>query len=170
MRGNLKEVVSNINNSSKSKVDNDLRAKVPITKPIFIPIKNKIQLMENDQSKSKIQNEEFLQKHKSIMAQKLIENYENEPKLSDDEEIEKNGKGNNDSNGHNDVISTKNGKVHVDIPPKPLPRKSISEQGSFEENSVVFPKPRPRVACPNLTYKVSNFYQFALDFLFYVYI
>lgn len=113
--------------------------------------------MENDQAKSKIQSEEFMQKHKSIMAQKLIENYENEPKLSEEEEVEKFEKGNTDSNGHDDVISVKNGKSHVDIPPKPLPRKSVSEQGSFEENSVVFPKPRPRVACQNLTYKVSNF-------------
>ena len=125
--------------------------------------------MENDQAKSKNQSEEFMQKHKSIMAQKLIENYDNEPKLSEVEEIEKNGKCINDSNGHDDdVISLKNGKAPVDIPPKPLPRKSISEQGSFEENSVVFPKPRPRVACQNLTYKVEqafDFFSFMLCFM-----
>lgn len=162
MRGNLKEVVSNINNSSKNKLENDLRTKVPITKPIFIPVKNKIQLMENDQAKNKIQNEEFMQKHKSIMAQKLIESYENEPKISEDQDIDKNGK-TDDSNGHNeDIMSVKNGKAHVDIPPKPLPRKSISEQGSFEESTVVFPKPRPRVACPNFTYKVSTFPSFSI--------
>lgn len=120
-----------------------------------------MQSIESDQTKSKIQGEEFMQKHKTIMAQKLIENFENEPKLSE-EEVEKNGKSNNDFNGHNNSVT--NGKAHVDLPPKPLPRKSISEQGSFEENSV--PKPRPRVACPILTYKVYKF-SVALDFSFY---
>lgn len=153
--------MSNINNSSRNKNENDLRAKLPITKPIFVPMKNKIQLMESDQAKSKTQSEEFLQKHKSIMAHKLIENFENEPKLSDGPEEEKNGNGHKESNGHDDaIISLKNGKMQCDTPPKPLPRKSISEQGSFEENSIVLPKPRPRTACPNLTYKVSTFYSY----------
>lgn len=151
----MKEVVSNLNNSSKSKIETDLKLK-PLPKPAFVPIKDKIQLMEKDQAKSKIESEEFLQKHKSIRSQKLIENFENEPKLSAEtgKEKEKNGNGHSDLNGHEDL---KNGKVHSDIPPKPLPRKSISEQGSFDENSsVVFPKPRPRTACPT-TYKVFHF-------------
>lgn len=151
MRGNLKEVVSNLNNSHKSKIENDIKPKV-ITKPSLVPIKDKIQLMEKDQAKCKIESEEFMQKHKSIMAQKLIENFDNEPKLSAETEKEKNGNG-HDLNGHEDT--TKNGKIHTEVPPKPLPRKSISDQGSFEENSaVVFPKPRPRTACPT-SYKVS---------------
>lgn len=154
LRGNLKEVVSNLNNSSKNKIENDLKIK-PMPKPAFVPIKDKIQLMEKDQAKSKVESEEFIQKHKSIRSQKLIENFENEPKLSAETEKEKNGNGHNDLNGHDDL--NKNGKIQNDVPPKPLPRKSISEQGSFDENSsVVFPKPRPRTACPT-SYKVFHF-------------
>lgn len=151
MRGNLKEVVSNLNNSNKSKIEIDIKPKV-ISKPAFVPIKDKIQIMEKDQAKSKIESDEFIQKHKSIMSQKLIENCDNEPKLSAETEKEKNGNG-HDLNGHEDT--TKNEKINTEVPPKPLPRKSISDQGSFEENSsVVFPKPRPRTACPT-SYKVS---------------
>lgn len=159
--------MSNINNSSRSKNDNDLRAKLPITKPIFVPVKNKIQSMESDQAKSKTQTDEFMQKHKSIMAHKLIENFENEPKISEGAEEEKNGNGHKEFNDDDAVIALKNGKMQCDTPPKPLPRKSISEQGSFEDNSIVLPKPRPRTACPNLTYKVSTFYSypFFLHFL-----
>lgn len=117
--------------------------------------------MESDEAKSKTQTDEFMQKHKSIMAHKLIENFENEPKISEGAEEEKNGNGHKEFNGHDDaVISLKNGKTQCDTPPKPLPRKSISEQGSFEDNSIVLPKPRPRTACPNLTYKVSTFYSY----------
>lgn len=131
-------------------------------KPTFVPIKNKIHLIEKDQEKSKIETEEFMQKHKTIMAQKLIENFEDEPKISDETEMEKNGNGHQDSNGHT-VVELKNGKPS-DIPPKPLPRKSISDQGSFEENTSVVPKPRPRTACPALSYKVFYFSTHALRF------
>lgn len=156
LRGNLKEVVSNINNSSKSKIDIDQKPK-QIVKPTFAPNKNKIQLMEKDQEKSKIESEEFMQKHKTIMAQKLIENFEDEPKIPEETEKGNNGNGHQDSNGHEDaIIALKNGKPH-DVPPKPLPRKSISEQGSFDENSSLVPKPRPRTACPALSYKVFYF-------------
>lgn len=163
LRGNLKEVVSNINNSSKSKIDIDLKPK-QIVKPTFVPIKNKIQLMEKDQEKSKIETEEFMQKHKTIMAHKIIENFDDEPKISEETEMEKNGNGHQDSNGHEDaVVELKNGKPS-DTPPKPLPRKSISDQGSFDENSSIVPKPRPRTACPALSYKVFYFSTHALRF------
>lgn len=111
-------------------------------------MKDKIQLMEMDQAKSKIETEEFMQKHKSIMSQKLIENFDNEPKLMETE-IEKNGNGHIDEkNGH------ENGKIVSDMPPKPLPRKSISDKGSFDENSsFAVPKPQPRTA----SYKVFVF-------------
>lgn len=151
----MKEVVSNLNNSSKSKIENELKAK-PVVKSAFVPPKNKIQSMEKDQEKSKIETEEFMQKHKSIMAQKLIENFDDEPKISEDSETEKNGHTPKSLNGLIDtVVAIKNGKSTSEVPPKPLPRKSISDQGSFELSespSVVLPKPRPRTACT--TYKV----------------
>lgn len=144
-----------MNNSEKNK--NDHSIKLP-TKPAFVPVKNKIQLMEKDQAKCKSESEEFIQKHKSI-AQKLIENYDDEPKIVEEKtQTEKNGCSQEDSNDHsenNDCL--KNGKIQHEVPPKPLPRKSISDQGSsFEisdkENSAV-PKPKPRTAS-NFNYKV----------------
>lgn len=109
--------------------------------------------MEKVQEKSKLESDEFVQKHKSIMSQKLIENCVNEPKIVEsNEQNEKNGTFRHDPNGHEEIIKN-------DIPPKPLPRKSISEQGSFEENSTnIIPKPRPRTACPSTNYKVQEIY------------
>jgi hypothetical protein len=168
LRGNLKEVVSNMNNSEKSKNAKDQSVKLAV-KPAFIPVKNKIQLMEKDQAKSKSESEEFIQKHKSI-AQKLIENFEDEPKIVEEKvETEKSCNDEKDSNGHNEINdSLKNEKIQYEAPPKPLPRKSISDQGSsFEENSAPIPKPKPRLACSNFNYKVYFFYKFALNFLLF---
>lgn len=151
LKGNLKEVASNLNNSEKNRLESKANPKVGV-KP-YVPIKNKIQLMENEQVKSKNESEEFKQKHKSIMTQKLIENYENEPELSDCEPTE-NGK---DSSNGQDCELSGNGNAPNDVPPKPLPRKSISDQGSFDENCpLTLPKPRPRTAGSNITYKVTN--------------
>lgn len=61
-----------------------------------------------------------------------------------------NDKVNNSVNNNNDIKD--DDKVKKDIP-KPLPRKSISEQISFEE---IIPKPKPRTSnCNN--YKVQLF-------------
>lgn len=126
--------------------------------------------MENEQTKSKIESDEFLLKHKSITAQKLIENYENEPTICE----EKESQSEKESNGkHEDEISPlKNGKIQ-ESPPKPLPRKSISDQGSFEENcgGIIKPRPepRPRTAGPNMSYKVDSFdllSEFCVDYRF----
>lgn len=143
----MKEVVSNINNSLKTKAD----ATKAVAKQASFPVKSKILSMEKDQAKSKTESEEFMQKHKTITAHKLIENIDDEPKIAEiDQQVEKNGNHSPESNG-----VFKNGKAQCDVPPKPLPRKSISEQGSFEENCVVIiPKPRPRTACQNSSYKV----------------
>jgi hypothetical protein len=150
LKGNLKEVASNLNNSDKSRVEIKTNLKV------FVPIKNKIKLMEKDEVKSKNESEEFKQKHKSIMTQKLIENYENEPEIeSDCMSNEKNGNCQDNSNGE-EFLGNLNAQNN-DVPPKPLPRKSISDQGSFEENyPPMLPKPRPRTTCPNISYKVDN--------------
>lgn len=141
-----------MNNSEKNKNAIEQSIKLAV-KPAFVPVKNKIQLMEKDQAKSKSESDEFIQKHKSI-AQKLIENFEDEPKIVEEKaQTEKNGN-QDDLNGHNENDLLKNGKNQSEVPPKPLPRKSISDQGSsFEENSAV-PKPKPRSACQNFNYKV----------------
>lgn len=160
LRGSLKDVVSNMNNSAKNL--NDLAK--PITKQSIFPSKNKIQLMELDQEKRQTESAEFMQKHKTITCQKLIENFEEEPKIVEvTAQNTKNSSHCNDTNGDH-LASLNNGKVHSDIPPKPLPRKSISEQGSFEENSsILIPKPRPRMACGNFNYKVYFYkYNYAL--------
>ena len=158
----MKEVISNMNNAEKNKISNDQSIKL-LVKPAFIPLKNKIQSMEKDQAKSKSESEEFIQKHKTI-AQKLIENFDDEPKI--EEEKSQKEKKVDESNGH----PTENGSVKIEksqtgLPPKPLPRKSISDQGSsFEENSVV-PRPKPRTACPNFTYKVYLLFQLCVQIL-----
>lgn len=153
-----------MNNSEKNKNAIDQTLKLTV-KPAFIPVKK---LMEKDQAKSKSESEEFIQKHKSI-AQKLIENFDDEPKIVEEKsQTEKSDCDQKDSNGHGEFNdSLKNGKIQNEVPPKPLPRKSISDQGSsFEDSSV--PKPKPRTACPNFTYKVYFFFHFALHFLEFV--
>lgn len=163
LRGNLKEVVSNMNNSAKN-----LTETAKLNQPI-LPVKNKIQLMELDQEKSKTESAEFLLKHKSITCQKLIENFDEEPNIVEvTAQNAKNGSHYDDSNG-DQISSLKNGKIHGDIPPKPLPRKSISEQGSFEENfNNSIPKPRPRQATNN-HYKVYTLFLFRFSSFFVVF-
>lgn len=140
--GNFKEAVSNFNNSAKN--FNELPK--PVIKQAILPVKNKIHMLELDE-KSKTESAEFLQKHKSITCHKLIENVE-EPKLVElTSQNTKNGTHLDDTNGNGNYVSPK------EIPPKPLPRKSISDQGSFDENNPI-PKPKPRTACVNTSYKV----------------
>lgn len=124
-----------------------------ITKqPIIQPQKKDIiQLIETENAKSKAEATEFLEKFKAVTAHKnnieddqitmkanLIENME--ATIVEEE------------NDNRDCINEEELDEKKNIPPKPLPRKSISEQSSTEE----FPKPRPRVTAGN-NYKVSTF-------------
>lgn len=83
-------------------------------------------------------------------------------KMQNEEKHLENGSKVNNSNHHNDI---KEEKKEFE-PPKPMPRKSISEQSSFEE----IPKPKPRTSnnfCNNYkVHKCGTFHSSA--FLFYV--
>jgi hypothetical protein len=131
--------MSNLNNLAKSSADASNKITIA-KKPTYVPVKEKIHFIEKDQ---KPENDEFLMKHKFI-AKKLIENNEDEKCENDDHE--KNGNDEHNSNG--------NGTYDDVIPPKPLPRKSLSEQGSFELDSNGVPRPKPRMAATG--YKVQE--------------
>lgn len=120
-----------------------------ITKQAIIqaPKKDIIQLIETENAKSKAEATEFLEKFKAVTAHKnnILENDQitnlKSNLIENMETIEE-----CDNRESEDADEKKN------IPPKPLPRKSISEQSSTEE----FPKPRPRVTAAT-NYKVSTF-------------
>lgn len=148
LKGNVKETMSNLNNLAKSSAD--AANKIAIAKkPTYVPVKEKIHFIEKDQ---KPENDEFLMKHKFI-AKKLIENNEDEKGENDDHE--KNGD-NHDTNGNHKDSDKEN-------PPKPLPRKSLSEQGSFELDNAGLPKPKPRFAATG--YKVDEIFEISHYYL-----
>ena len=124
--------------------------------------------MEKQQLRLKQECHEFEQKFKTITADRnpvkddclLIES------ISIDDEIDKLEEQKRDCD-YNDTDDLKpeektddncfDDRVIIMVPPKPLPRTSISEQGSFEEcnfsSSTAIPKPRPRSSA-NHSYKV----------------
>ena len=127
--------------------------------------------MEKKQLQYKQECNEFEQKFKTITVDRnpvkneclLIEN------ISVDDEIDKlnenkrhfDCKGseilNSEEKTDDDCIDE---RALIMVPPKPLPRTSISDQGSFEEcnfsSSTAIPKPRPRSSA-NHGYKVYSF-------------
>ncbi|CAO1339123.1 unnamed protein product [Diamesa serratosioi] len=153
---NLQELSKNIVNQSKKEPVNVTESRNG-SNVAFVPIKKKIQQMENQQLRLKQECNEFDQKFRTITADKntvkngclFIENisFDNETDelerqfdcigskvLKSEEKID-----------DDDCIDE---RVIVMVPPKPLPRTSISEQGCFEEcnlsSSIAIPKPRPR--------------------------
>lgn len=142
LKGNVKEYMSNLNNLAKSSAETDKKPAI-IKKPTtYVPVKEKIHFHEKD---TKAESEEFLLKHKSI-AKKLIDEDDGpiiEKSENDSDDHEQNGHSNGN---HKDNDSAK------ENPPKPLPRKSLSEQGVLELDSNLFPRPKPRTAATG--YKV----------------
>lgn len=108
--------------------------------PIIQPKKDIIQLIEIENAKSKAEANEFIEKFKAVTSHK---NNENDQITKKANLIEKDNR---------EVVNEEEEEEKRAVPPKPLPRKSISEQSSTEE----FPKPRPRVTAGN-NYKVSCF-------------
>lgn len=151
MNGNLKEVATNLNNSDKSRIEVNSK---PLITSGFAPLKKKASAMEHGRVEKNDESEEFKLIH-TRMTQKLIENFDNEPELFDCSSNKKS----EDRNGEDNEMM-RHAKSQSDVPPKPLPRKSISEQGSLEENGtqLTLPKPRPRTTGQNITYKVESFY------------
>lgn len=162
LRGTLNDIVNNLSNNIKK------QTKEISVKPVNIPIKTKIQMMEQ-QAKIKAEFDEFEQKFKTITTANKMEetqnilnrNYNIIHSNQDDESdiVEKNGNFiGNKQNEHDDHIAnaTKDTRVINNVtPPKPMPRTSISEQGSFEENTGnAIPKPRPRTTASSTGYKV----------------
>lgn len=171
MKCNLQEFSKNIVNQSKKESLNNIEPKNG-SKVAFVPIKNKIQQMEKQQLRLKQEFHEFEQKFKTITADRnsvkddclLIE------VISADDEIVKLEQQKEDFD-YNDTEFSKSeektddncidDRVIIMIPPKPLPRTSISEQGSFDEcnfsSTTIVPKPRPRSSA-NHSYKVLFYF------------
>lgn len=148
----------------------------PKETPKSVPIKHKIQHLEQQQTKAKAEVNEFEQKFKNITSNKEIKNSENEclliensennfekvdhvsqeepsiPDVIDLPEKVKNGDHNgsslNSRNGSQEETDDgSDGDKKNVVPPKPLPRTSISDQGSFDESSNgSVPRPKPRTA------------------------
>lgn len=103
--------------------------------------------------KLKDEQSEFLQKYKAVTSNKNIENNCN--KAYDNVSNHNNNNDNdNDVNENNDYEDCKIEEKKNDTPPKPLPRKSISEQSSLEEG-IPIPKPRTSGSSSSNNYKVS---------------
>lgn len=147
LKGHVKEYMSNLNNLVKPAAEAEKKPQI-IKKPSYVPVKEKIHFHEKD---TKPDNEEFLLKHKSI-AKKLIDD-EDGPIIEKAAIVD---------NNHEHENGTTNGNHHdaplKENPPKPLPRKSLSEQGSIELDSNVFPRPKPRTAATG--YKVQELCNF----------
>lgn len=138
MRGNLEEIKKNFSNTERHL--NGTKNTHITKQPIIQPKKDIIQLIETENAKSKAEANEFLEKFKAVTS---LKNNENDQITKRANLIEKDNR--------ECIIEEEEEEIRT-VPPKPLPRKSISEQSSTEE----FPKPRPRATAGN-NYKVSCF-------------
>jgi hypothetical protein len=147
LRGNLEEIKKNFSN-----IDRHMNGtNADITKqPIIQPKKDIIQLIETENAKSKAEANEFLEKFKAVTSHKNSNNNDDidSDQMTKKPDLIENMKDNRDC--INEEMEEEE-EEEKKTPPKPLPRKSISEQSSVEE----FPKPRPRFT-PGCNYKVSQ--------------
>lgn len=144
----------------------------------FVPIKDKIKQMEQQNNK-----QHFYEPEKCELELKFNEIVK-ESNLIEDELIESNKEvdlmeecstGSNGSNGSNGINGTEiNGKHQngtVTLPPKPLPRtsrtNSVSDQGQEEINNAIngsIPRPAPRPRTTAGSYKVDIGFLLCLEF------
>lgn len=171
LKCNLQELSKNIVNQSKRESLNRIEPRI-CSKVAFVPIKNKIQQMEKQQLRLKQECHEFEQKFKTITADKisvkddclLIEGISVDDEI-DKLEQQKRDFDNNDTEflkpEENSDENCIDDRMAIVVPPKPLPRTSISEQGSFDEcnfsSTTTIPKPRPRSSA-NHSYKVLFYF------------
>lgn len=114
----------------------------------------KTKIIENIRPKSEDQLSEFEAKYKTIKEK--VTNKEIAKVQANNEQNNENGNMKSHSgttNGTNNNNSVVDGPEMV--PPKPAPRTSISDQGSFDESSGIYPKPKPRSSITN--FKVQFF-------------
>jgi len=141
--GNLEEIRKSLKEIEKHQM-NGQQAK----QHVIIPKKEKTHNFNVETKSSNNETSEFLEKFKAVRMQKNLDNktVENGSKVKngdhDDHKV--------DEDDDDDII-----KKEV-VPPVPLPRKSISEQSSFEENSSGVPKPKPRQIGNCTNYKVYS--------------
>lgn len=153
--GNLDEIRKSLKEIEKHQT-NGQQAK----QHVVIPKKEKTHNFNVETKNSNNETSEFLEKFKAVRMQKNLDNktVENGSKVKngdhDDHKVD---------DDDDDII-----KKEI-VPPVPLPRKSISEQSSFEDNSSGVPKPKPRQIGNCTNYKVyshSHYYVFFTVFLF----
>lgn len=168
-RGNLTELIKNLANKTikKTVTPSAIHENVEITN--FVPIKDKIKQMEQQNNKHSYEPEkcELELKFSEIVKESNL----NEDELNESKEtslvdlLEECSTGSNGSNGSSNGSSEINGKHQngsVTVPPKPLPRtsrtNSVSDQGQEEINNGVngsIPRPAPRPRTTAGSYKVD---------------
>lgn len=187
MKCNLQELSKNIVNQTKKESLNLIEPRNGSIVP-FIPIKNKIQQMEKQQLRLKQECHEFEQKFKTITADRnldkddclFIESITVDDEINKLEDIKRDFDCNDtevlkleEKTDDNRIDE----RVIIMTPPKPLPRTSISEQGSFEEcnfsSSSAIPKPRPRSSANHgykvLFYSTLNCCRISILFCFFIF-
>lgn len=171
LRGNLTELVKNINNKFKKAVSPTPTPTLDIVKPpTFMPIKDKIKQMEHN-NRLEAEKNEFEQIFKEVTTharkspriesieqnKQSPEFCEEEEKTDDEKSVEGCGGGRDDYHYDFSPPPT-NGSGGV--PPKPLPRtsrtNSMTESNSLEEMAANRPQPKPRTTA----YKVRQFATF----------
>lgn len=163
-RGNLNDIVKNIANKNASNKSQTIKSPIQENvKPTFVPIKDKIKQMEqNNKITYESENSKFEQKFMEIVDHSIENNKENineeelEPRSSSLEKSDSVETPEINSEGNEINGKYQNGS----IPPKPLPRtsrtNSVSDQGNDEisngSNGGSRPVAKPRTTASS--YKV----------------
>lgn len=152
--GNLEEIRKSLKEIEKHQTNGQTKQQV------IAPRKEKTHSFNAEPSNN--DTSEFLEKYKAVRMQK-----NHDSKTVENGSKVKNGD-HNDTNKVEEEEDEENIRKEV-VPPVPLPRKSISEQSSFEDNSSGVPKPKPRQTGNCTNYKVhsnlfTTFY-FTLQFI-----
>ena len=155
--GNLEEIRKSLKEIEKHQM-NGQQAK----QHVIIPKKEKTQNFNVETKSSNNETSEFLEKFKAVRMQKNLDN----------KTVENGSKVKNGDHDDHKVDDDDDDIIKKDVvPPVPLPRKSISEQSSFEENSSGVPKPKPRQIGNCTNYKVysHSITMFSLSFFYRTY-
>lgn len=173
-------MIKNLANKTVKKTLTPSAINENVEKTSFVPIKDKIKQMEQQNNKHSYEPEkcelelkfnEIVKESNLIIEDELIESKENS--LID--LIEECSTGSNGT--HNGTeINNKHQNGTVTVPPKPLPRtsrtNSVSDQGQEEINNGIngsIPRPAPRPRTTAGSYKVDIDYGFLLCLDFFVF-
>lgn len=162
--GNLEEIRKSLKEIEKHQTNGQAKQQV------IVPKKEKSHVANVDTKNSNSDTSEFLEKYKAVRMQKTVDKEcnktadENGSKVKNGDHNDTNKIDEEEEEEDDDII-----KKEV-VPPVPLPRKSISEQSSFEDNSSGIPKPKPRQTGNCNNYKVYHHTHFSCFFHdFYVF-